>query len=748
MSKRTTPLLALSLAAAPAALSQTAVPHARPTRAHWIVPQTGAFATDGLAASIRITGVDADVLLVDGIARTTLTVRLANDGHEAAEATLLLPVPDGAAVSGFEFEGEGPAGSAALLPKDDALATYSSIVAKLKDPALLEFAGSGLVRSSVFPVPAAGTQAVRLAYEGVMAAEGDRNDYVLPRSEALSQAAPWNVTVTVRSSRPVADVYSPTHDLVETSRNHLGRTLTVRPSALGTLEPGPLRVSVIHAEGPVATTIFTSADPSGQGGWFLMLAGIAAGQAEGDLPPREVTLVLDRSGSMGGEKFDQARAAARQVLEGLAYGEAVQIIDYAKDVARFAPAPVLKTKESLPALRAYLDSLTANGGTNLDGALQAALAQPATEGFVPVVLFLTDGLPTEGEQREHVIRERAQGANAHGRRVFTFGVGNDVNAPLLDAVATHSRGYATYVRPGEDVERAVGGVFEDLSGPAVTDLAFAVRDAEGLEDVRLVRDVYPGLLPDLYSGDRLLLLGRYTEARPATLRLAGVRHGEAAAWSLDVDFSKAQPRNAFVRRLWAMRRVAALEDELRQKGADPAALAGLKDDPRFKETIDELLALATTHGVLTDSTAFLAHEGTALGDAAALTLAACDGNLDNNRARSGVHGVAQQVNIGTNRSQAWCNSANFLYDASGQLTAATNVQTIQGRTFFRRGTRWTDGHLALRSEVVDEPDRTVVIGTPEYDALLAELTALGRAAHASLAGEILLEIDGRTVLVK
>lgn len=748
----------LALTAAPAALAQShagaQVPHhpshasALSSRVHWVVPHAGAFAADGLASDVQVTSVDAEVLLVDGIARTTLTVHLANPASRDAEATLLLPVPKGAAVSGFDFEGDAAKSTAQLLSKDEATSTYASIVAKLKDPALLEFAGADTVRSSVFPVPAGGKQAVRLVLESVMEADGERYDYVLPRSESLATRAPWNVNVTVRSSRPVADVYSPTHDLRHAATGKRDHSYTVAASSGGMIEPGPLHLSVIHAEGPVSTTIFTSADPDGAGGYFLMLAGIAEGQGEGDAPPREVTIVIDRSGSMAGEKFDQAIAAARQVLEGLAYGESIQIIDYSADVALFAPSSVVKTKKTLPALRAYLDSLTANGGTNLDGALQAALAIPARENCVPVVLFLTDGLATEGETREHVIRERALENNRFGRRVFTFGVGNDVNAPLLDAVADRSRGYATYVRPGDDVEVAIGDVFQDLSGPAVTDLAFDVADADGAIDIRLVRDLYPGVMPDLFTGDRLLLLGRYTEARPAKLRLHGTRHGELKHWSLDVDFSKAKPRNAFVRRLWAMRRVAALEDDLRQKGADPSALTSLKDDPRFGETVAEMLDLATTHGVLTDSTAFLALEGTDLGNADALLATACTTNYANNTVRSGAHGVSQQANIGTNRSQAWCNSANVLYDANGQQVAATNVQTIRGRTFFRRGQRWTDGCLALSEEAADEPDRTVVIGSPEYAALLDELTHLGRAAHLSMQGEILLEKGGETVLIK
>ena len=713
--------------------------------ANVVLPQSRAFHVEPARPAVEITAVSARVVLVDGVAMTTLLVDLANRGTAATEAELLLPVPDGAAVSGFDFEGSAATSTAEVLPRVDAVATYESIVARLKDPALLEFAGAAVVRSSGFPVDAGGTQRVRLVYEHVLPVEGARWDYALPRSESLAATVPWSIDVEVRSRAALADVYSPSHDLEVISRTP--HRFVLRPR--GTLGAGSLRLSVLQADGPVATTLFTSADASGSGGWFLLLAGVGDAPDPADLPPREVTIVLDRSGSMAGEKFDQAVAAARQVLEGLEFGEAVRIVDYAADVESFSAAPVIKPRANIGALRAYLDGLTAKGGTHLDGALQEALAAPPTEGFLPVVLFVTDGLPTEGETREHVIRERAEAANVHGRRVFTFGGGHDVNASLLDAVATKSRARATYVAPGSDVEVAIGGVFEDLSGPVVTDLAFSALGADGQPHARLVRDVYPGVLPDLYRDDRLLLLGRYTSAEKGTLRLDGTGVDGAMTIELDYDFANAKPRNAFVRRLWAMRRIAALEDTLRQKGAAPSALALLKDDPKLGEIASEMIALATDHGVLTDSTAFLALEGTALGDETALLASAGEAALENGKRRSGVDAVSCQMNVGINRDQAWVNCANTLYDASGQLVDARTVQTMQGRTFFRRGARWIDGHLARSGAAATaEPDRVVTFGSAAHLALVADLVASGCSGHLALDGEILLEVNGETILVQ
>ncbi|MBL8859218.1 MAG: VWA domain-containing protein [Planctomycetes bacterium] len=743
------PLIALFAATAWAAQSPTSSTSSalrnRPWSSNIVLPQSRAFHVDRQAPAVRVNHVRADILLVDGVATTTLDVAVVNQSDRDSMAELLLPVPDGAVVSGFDFEGKAADSTAVVLARDEARSTFDSIVARLRDPALLEFAGAALVRSSVLPVPKLGTQMVRVRYEHIMPVEGSRWDYVLPRSESLASDVQWDVTVEVRSARSIADVYSPTHDLPRVNGD--AHRVSLRARAGMPMEAGPLRVSVLLGEGPLSTTLFTSADAEGPGGWFLLLAGIGEARADAVLPPREVTLVLDRSGSMAGNKFDQARAAARQVIEGLAVGEAIQIIDYSDTVERFAAEPVVKSADTLPALRAYLDGLTTNGGTNLAGALEAALAAPVGAGRFPVVLVLTDGLATVGEKREHMIRAQVETANAHGRRVFTFGVGNDVNASLLDAVAVQSRARATYVRPDEDVEVAVGRVFKDLSGPTVTDLALAVRSASGNADTRIVRDIYPRVMPDLYRSDRLVVVGRYTAAEGARFELKGKRAGVEATWTLDYDFARALPRNDFVRRLWAMRRIAGLEDELRLAGADPSKLAALKDDARFSEIASEMLTLATRFGILTNSTAFLALEGTQLGNGSALLAEACSSALQQADARSGLGSVVSQQNIALNRSQAWVNGANCQYGADGVMQTTNAVQTVQGRTFFRRGSQWIDGRLAL-AEGVTAPDRVIEFGTPEYMALVNHLSTRGQAGQLSIGGEILLRDGNETILVR
>src|SRR5687768_5105691 len=153
--------------------------------AHLIVPQSRSYSLSGQRQQVQITEVAAEVRILEQVATTTMDVGLTNPTRQIQEAEMLIPVPDGAVVRSFTFAGSAKESTAKLLPKAEAQSVYRSIVSKLRDPALLEFAGYSLIRSNVFPIPAGGTQKVRIVYEHVLKADGNRVDYVLPRSESF-----------------------------------------------------------------------------------------------------------------------------------------------------------------------------------------------------------------------------------------------------------------------------------------------------------------------------------------------------------------------------------------------------------------------------------------------------------------------------------------------------------------------------------------------------------------------------------
>lgn len=748
-------VLSLALLAPIAAGQQIRSEHAAWHNAsHVIIPQSRSVVMHPDRQRVEIVKVDARVSILEQTARTALEIHLKNPAGRDAEAVLLLPVPAHAAVSAFDFLGSGAEPTAQLLPAEEARQTYEAIVRQARDPALLEFAGYNLVRSSVFPVPAHGEQRVRITYEHILPADGDRVDYLLPRSESLEHRVPWSISIQIKSTQPISMVYSPSHQL-KTERGD-ANTMRIALADDARFEPGHFVLSYLLEREAVSASLLAYPDPKvgeGRGGYFLLMAGLPARIADADTTvKREVTLVIDRSGSMAGEKMDQVKAAATQIIEALGDDEAFNIVDYSHTVSFFAKSPVPCTQANRESARAYLAAIRPTGGTNIHDALLEALRPAPTPGTLPIVLFLTDGLPTVGQTSEIAIREMVERGNGHGRRLFTFGVGNDVNAPLLDRLADTTRATTTYALPGEDVELKIAQVFKQLYGPVLSDVTLSTRNSAGDVSTRLVRELIPQRLPDLFEDDQLILLGQYTSDEPVTFTIAGNFLGEERRFQFTFNLADATTRNAFVPRLWAARRIAYLVDEIRQAGAasgvQPALVgASMLDDPRYQELINEIVRLSTEFGVLTEYTAFLATEGTNLADWNNLVLN-CQIELDTKavRTRAGQAAVNQSLNFNSQKAQAVLNRGNAYWNAELDRVAISNVQQMCDRAFFKQGAQWVDSRIIAKNEQ-PQPDEVVEFGSERHMQIARELVKQNRAGVLSLAGDIIIEYGDQRVLI-
>lgn len=711
-----------------------------------IIPQSRAiaFAPDNRPA-IEITQVDMLIDIIESASTTTVELTLKNNTHSRQEAELIFPVPDKAVARGFAYDGPGGEITAKILPKAEAEEIYRRLVAKIKDPALVEFAGYNMIRSNVFPIEPHKATKVRLTYEHLLTTEDNRIDYILPRSESLSYNVPWNVTANIKAKSPISTVYSSSHQ-IEIKRKGKNE-VTVKIADESNKEPGPFRLSYLLEKNGLTASMFAYPDDKTKGGYFLLLAGLPAetGKNEEDIIKRELTIVIDRSGSMRGEKIEQVKEAALQVISGLKNGEAFNIITYSDRVEWFSDEPVIKNEKNEKAAQAYIGAINANGGTNLHEALKTALKQKPSYKMLPIVLFLTDGLPTVGDTSEVSIRNLVIESNAYERRVFTFGVGVDLNAPLLDKIASESRAKSNYALPGEDVEAKIGKVFRQLSGPVLADVELGILDSDGDKAVGRVQDLMPNEMPDLFEGDQLVLLGRYIGDKPITFRLTGNYLGKERTFQFKFDFDTATEKNGFVPRLWASRRIAELIEQVRQLGAD-SGTGG--DDPKVKELVDEIVRLSTEFGILTEYTAFLAKEGTDLAEPEVvrertqvfLKKRAMD-------VRHGLGAVSQSENLMSQKGQTKLNYRNEYFDKEMRRVSVSNIQQINDRAYYLRGNRWIDSRLVKQADKI-KPDKVIEYGSPEFMELLKKLTVSNRQGSVALGGEVLLLVDSQTILVK
>lgn len=526
------------------------------------------------------TGREVRVVLEGRVLAYEVTERWTNHGRRIGEADYVLPLPRGAAFEDLALMIDGEMVTGEIRGAGEARRIYEEIVRRQRDPALVEWMDHGVLRTRIFPIQPGETRTVTVRFRAVAEREGDalRIDVPAPRGQGTETGG-----TTLRFAWPqgegFGDAWSPTHAVEAGSALAQRRELRVA-DATGTVT----LLLPLRGRG-AAMTVLTHAPRRDEGYVLITLAPPATAAAA---TPRDVTFVIDVSGSMSGEKLRQAQAAGRQLLNSLGRGDRFRLVAFASDVNDFAEGWSAATPEALRRAGAWLDGLSASGGTNIGGALARALEASTPSGRLGLLLFLTDGAPTVGERSG--ARLAAYAAQHRGeRRVFTFGLGADVNVALLEQLALDGAGTAHFVRPQEDVERIVGVVAQRITRPVATDLR--VR-ADG---VTLVQ-VLPAGRIDLFAGQELTILAKYRgSAAAARLTIAGEGAGAPVQWTTTAQFPAQRTQDAFVGRLWATQRVGWLSAERRKNG--PSA-----------EVDDELKGLGERWGIPTEFTSYLALE--------------------------------------------------------------------------------------------------------------------------------------------
>lgn len=698
------------------------------------------------AGSVSVKSIEVNASIDRQASLTTMVIEMQNTDSRQQEGQALLPVPKGAVLRKYTLDGVEGKFSAKLMAREEARRIYDSIVSQLKDPALLEFAGDGVVKSSVFPIPAGGTVKLEIQYECLLEQDGGRVDYYIPRSQSLDYKVPWKVKVSWKSNRGIASIYSPSHPIQLKHKSPHEAQIT----AAGPLQPGSFRLSLLTKENKDANaTFYGFPDPQGKGGHFLMLMTPPAPDENAKKWKRELTLVIDKSGSMAGEKMDQVKAAALQVIEGLEDGEAFNVIVYNEAVESMAQAPVVKSRRSLLVAREYLKNIRVSGGTNIHGALHKSLGQASIRGYLPLVMFLTDGVPTIGETNEKSIRQMVQKNNPHKRRIFSFGVGVDVNTPLLSGISTVTRAVASYVLPKENVELKVAQVFRRLAGPVLQYPKVTVIGADGAERPGIVNDMIPNALPDMYHQDQVILLGRYEAAEKIQFQMQGKAINGEQKYRFIFDARKADVRHGFVPRLWATRKISVLVEALRDIGAQHAGGGNTlnRNDPKVKELIDEVVRLSLRYGVLSEYTAFLAKEGAPLagGDQIRNFKMAAD-NIEMRALndRVGYSSVNQEFNLKRDKDAACLNVHNSHWNAKMKKSQVAEVQQIGNKTYYRRNGSWDD----VEKDTVPANTTIVELGSKGFSTLVDELLKQNEQGCLSLPGNIQVSLNGKNYLIK
>ena len=644
-----------------------------------LVPEDGACA--------RVASYEAELSLAP--AGVATRVRIALDPADPAAPAPALLLPGGVAPP--EVLLDGVRQPVELVPADDALDLLVDLAAARGDPSVLALAGADLYR-----VEPGGSGRV-LELTGVRPL--DSGSGVLHLDHPLRPGQTWcgpaarlsvQVELPGMSGRTLAGVFSPYHDLAVT--RHPDGGITARAEEERAWPAFDFHLYAVVAGGPVGASLMAWREPSCGGeaddGTFALVAA-PSGVGGPEALPKDLVLVLDTSGSMAGEKLEQARRAAAYVLEHLGPGDRFDVLGFDDEVSSLFGGLAEVAPDTLAQAMSFARGLAAGGATNIhDALLEATGTLSGGPGGRPsLVVFVTDGQATEGVTDRDAIIAAIDRTDAQAVRIFPFGVGYDVDTFLLDGLAAAHGGVSSYVHPGQDIAAALAGFYDRVHAPVMTGLSL---DAEGVRPW----EVLPRALPDLYDSGQLVVVGRYTDAASGSLALSGDLDGDSRPDRVlpDGRLVRSGTVHAWLPRLWAAREVADL-------------IALDRRAPGDEDVVERIRSLARRYGISSPFTSFYRDDQGNVRDAYAPPTGEATGERS--------VGDSDAVNA----MNADDNAARY----GGDAALAGLLRHLDDRTFLGQDGAWVDTSVDPGAPVVE-----LRFGSPVFRRYLAHEPGLGR----------------------
>lgn len=549
-----------------------------------------------------------DVSIENKIATTVLEQKFYNELEREVSAVYVAPVPDGATILSFAEKVDDKWVEAEIQEKEDAEAAYATAVSEGKDAAL-----AGAMTATPAPnqpatpkmnfqikvfLPPSSERTIRLIYTEVLLGEVGLTRYTYPLSNTNLTEEPIGdlyIKVQISEKDEIRAVYTPTHkNSAEVSRPQ-PNTASLVYRAQNVVPNQDFEVIYTQSPDKFGVNLASYVEGEAEDGYFVL---IAAPQLETktdeEVIPKDFVFILDKSGSMQGDKIVQAKNALNMILGNLNPQDRFNIVAFSSLVETYAPQllPVEKRGEA----QAWVNNVFADGGTNINDALVTALktvdsSQPERP---HIIVFLTDGQATEGVTETTAILDNVRAARSAQSRIYSIGVG-DVNEALLNAVSSENRGTSLFVSATQPLEQPLADFYAAIDSPVLVDLALDFGEVE-------VYDVQPNPIPDMFLGGQVVITGRYRRNSPdkTTITLTGAIGGEPySAIYKDISFntdSTAAKPYAFVPRLWAQRKVDNLMLKINIEGPDP-------------KLVDEVRELALKYNLITPYTSFVAVPG-------------------------------------------------------------------------------------------------------------------------------------------
>lgn len=718
---------------------------------------------------LKVKSIKLTTRINDQVAVTHVEQVFENDTPFVLEGLYFFPLPDGVSITEFAMWDGDKRLSGEVRTREEARRIYNEIVRTRRDPALLEYAGKNLFQASVFPIQPNSDKKIELTYSQILTGENGTvayryplgigwraNGFVQPPPRPIPMPRPMprgrefdrdenqtsqgggmktahgiiSAQVEIVSRVPLKGIYSPSHE-IEVNRSGERKAKISFETRASATQPD-FQLFYNFSDQDFGASLLTFREP-GKDGYFMLLVSPKAQLDEREVVAKDVIFVLDTSGSMGEDnKMEKAKSALRYGVNSLDARDRFNIISFAGEEHLLSERLIDGNENGRKEALEFIDRMKATGGTNINDALLAAFKQIQPGERSQMIVLITDGQPTVGETKHTQIMENIRQANKTQARLFTFGVGYDVNTLLLDGLASGNRGAVSYIEPKEDLEVKVSNFFAKINYPVLSNVKF---DWAGVNTDL----VYPRTFSDIFHGSQMVLVGRYQPVSgQRKLTLTGDVNGRERRFAYsDLSFPEKQSSNEFLAHLWAMRRVGYLLDQIRANGES-------------KELRDEIVQLGTRYGIVTPYTSYLVLEpGTRIaglpGEVNETVSIQADSayNRQTPPAPRAMPGAASgQAAVTLSKRKEALLSADKL-DSKADASTDTKMRQAAGKTFYFRESVWTDSEYKAEEKL---PMVTLKFASDEYFDLIASQPKL--AEFLALGEQVLVVWNGKVYRVE
>ncbi|MFQ6093196.1 MAG: VIT domain-containing protein, partial [bacterium] len=571
---------------------------------------------EGKRIEVPLEHTDVQARISGFIARVDVTQKFVNPFDERIEAVYVFPLPQNAAVDRMEMKIGHRTIKGIIKKREEAREIYEQAKREGKTASLLEQERPNIFTQSVANILPGDTILVSISYVEVMEYEKGRYEFVFPMvvgpryipGEPLSEPPSgygWaqdtdkvpdasritppvlppglrtghdiSITLHLNAGVPVQDITCKSHAVTVDRLNRGEMTIKLAEKDVIPNKDFILNYDVLGAELEMALLTHRVENE----GYFLFILQPKMAYADEEITPKEMVFVVDNSGSMRGEPIAKAKEAMRHCIRNMNPDDTFQIIKFSEAASGFSPYPMPNTPDNRQKGLHFINKMHGSGGTRMIEGIRAALGFPADPERMRTVLFLTDGYI--GNEREILLEiQKLLGKS----RLFSFGVGSSVNRHLLDRMAEVGKGAVQYVTLDENTDEAVAKFYERIAKPYLTDISIDWGQAE-------VKDVFPSEIPDLFSAQPVVVLGRYEKGGTFKIKVRGFVRNRKVVFPLKVELPAHKPQNDVIKTLWARHKIKDLT---------------LQDLVLSEETEEMITDIALEFSLMSKYTAFVAVE--------------------------------------------------------------------------------------------------------------------------------------------